>query len=410
MSYLQIPTGIPSFQKAVISFWFRVPKASIDAARVQPIPDNLEGDRNDYFPALFRTIPLVTFGSVEAAVTDYGDGTGAYPTSPSYIGVDCSRSRFTALWPNQDSLAVHLAMPNTMTFVMNPMATDGRDPPGEPQYVHNLQRKDAFYMSGKGDVPYTGGQSSILDVTADTWHHALISFDLTTPAVMRYTTANPTAPPFEPTTLMLPGGPTFMWAFDDVDKTDYSLSPSCAQIYNTQFPESPVSPPAPLPLKQITTNNLIEVFGGAWAFTATWNPVPIKSLDNPIGAPASAMFVDNVYHVEMAEFQMFTGVTLDTGIESNRRAFVDDDGNPVPPEREPPTVDHPDGQPAPAEKLLGKWPDILLHGSDRWSNGENTGTTGVDFNVDPPEEKPEGQFKPTGEIRAYTPDPSLQPP
>lgn len=423
MSYLQLPGGILSFSKAVISFWFRVPKASIDAARAQPVPDNLEGDRNDYFPALFRTIPLVTFGSVEAAITDYGDGTGAYPTSPSYIGVDCSRSRFTSLWPNQDSLAVHLAMPNTMSFVMTPMATDGRDPPGEPQFVHSLQRKDAFYMSGKGDLPYVGGQPSILDVTANTWHHALISFDLTRSAVMRYTTAPQSAPPFAPAMLMLPNGPTFMWAFDDVDKTDYSLSPCCAQIYNTQPEGSVVIPPSPLPLKQITTNNLIEIAAGAWAFIATWNPVPIKSLNNPIGTPASAMFVDNVYHVEMAEFQLFTEVTLDTSIEANRRAFIDyerdadgipikdKDGKftliPVDPVGRPPTDDHPGGQPAPAEKLFGKRPEILLHGSSDWSDGKNTGTTGVDYSTDPPQEKPDGQFEPTGKINPYTPDPSL---
>ena len=173
----------------------------------------------------------------------------------------------------------------------------------------------------------------MLDVTADTWHHALISFDLTNPAVMTYSTVPQSAPPFAPSTIMLPGGPTFMWAFDDVNKTDYSLSPSCAEVYHAQPPSSVVIPPLPLPLKQIATNNLIEIAGGAWAFRATWQPVPIKASGNPIGIPASAMFVDNIYRVEMAEFQFFTGVTLDTGVKANRRAFIDikrdSQGNPV---------------------------------------------------------------------------------
>jgi hypothetical protein len=409
MSYLQIPNGISDFQKAVISLWFRVPKASIDAAREQPIPDSVEGDLNSYFPALLRTIPLVTFGSIEHATTDYGDGTGAYPTSPSYIGIDCNRDSFTALWPDKDSLAVHLALPNTMAFVMTPMESDGIGESDAPQLLGTLQRKDAFFMLGKGDVPYTGGQPSILDATADTWHHVLISFDLTRSAAMRYTTAPQSAPPFAPATLMLPDGPAFMWAFNDVDKTDYSLSPSGAQIYNTQPSGSVVIPPEPLPLKQITTNNLITVAGGAWAFIATWEPVPIKSLGNPVGIPASAMFVDNIYNVELAEFQMWTGVTLDTAVEANRRAFIDyeRDANGKPIKDKDGNLTLLPVDPKAAEALLKQKPQILLHGSGKWIAGENTGTTGVDYSQTPPVEKPVGQFQPTGGIKQYKPDPSL---
>jgi hypothetical protein len=121
---------------------------------------------------------------------------------------------------------------------------------------------------------------------------------------------------------------------------------------------------------------------------------------------------------------MWTGVTLDTGEEKNRRAFIDYErdvnGNivtgadgkvtlkSVPPVGQPPSDEHPDGQPAPADKLLGKRPEILLHGSSKWINGNNTGTAGVNYNVDPPVIKPEGQFQPVAEIKAYTPDPTLQ--
>jgi hypothetical protein len=404
MSYLQLPEGISSFSKAVISLWFRVPKASLDKARTQGLETvDFESDFNSYFPAFLATIPLVSFGSIEAATTGYGDGTGAHPTSPSFIGVNCSPYGTPS---DKNSLAVHLAMPNTMTFQMTPMDSDGGESP-EPQFLHSLQRPDAFYMSGKGDLPYHGGQLSVLDVTADTWHHALISFDLTLPAVMRYSTALQSAPPFAPSTIMLPGGPTFMWAFDDEDKTDYSLSPSCAEVYHAQPPSSVVIPPSPLPLKQITTNNLVSIAGGAWAFIGTWNPTPIKSSGNPLGIPTSAAFVDNVYKVEMAEFQMWTGVILDTSVVKNRRAFIDferdSDGRPIEDKDGAKTLKPVD--PEKAEKLLGKKPDVMLHGVNNWQNGKNTGTTGIDTVTGNP--IPAGQFALTGWIKRYVPDPSL---
>ena len=99
----------------------------------------------------------------------------------------------------------------------------------------------------------------------------------------------------------------------------------------------------------------------------------------------------------MAELQIFSGVTLDTSIEANRRAFVgyDEEGSsrlkPVDPKQ--------------AEDLLGKKPDILLHGSTKWQQGKNTGSLGIDTVG---EEIPSGQFTPTGEIKKYTPDPSIE--
>jgi hypothetical protein len=160
--------------------------------------------------------------------------------------------------------------------------------------------------------------------------------------------------------------------------------------------------------------------------SGSYAPGPIPTSGQAFGIPGTSAYVNDISWVELAEFQLFTGVMLDTGVESNRRAFIDYERNdngipikdkdgqftliPVDPVGQPPTDEHPEGLPAPAEKLLGKRPDILLHGSDRWINGENTGTTGVDYDAEPPQEKPAGQFQPTGEIRAYTPDPSLQQP
>ena len=57
MSYLQIPNGIPNFSKAVISFWFRVPKASAIAASKNKVDSGLEN-----FEMLQGVLPLLTFG------------------------------------------------------------------------------------------------------------------------------------------------------------------------------------------------------------------------------------------------------------------------------------------------------------------------------------------------------------
>jgi hypothetical protein len=409
MSYLMLPDGIPDLSKAVISFWFRIPQASLDAARAQgqEAPENIEGDINNYFPALFGIIPLVTFGSVEAAITDKGHGTGATPTSPSFVGVDCTSRTVPE---DKNSLAVHLAMPSNSTFVMTPMDSDGAGDLSEPQFISSLQRKEAFYMGGKGGLPYAGGELSVLDVTADAWHHILISFDLSMAAVMTYSTATRGPPPI----VMAPGGPTFMWAFDDMDKTDYSLFPSCAQVYNTLPPGSTFTPPPALPLNKITTNNLISIAGGSHAFIGTWSPVPIKTSDNPVGIPATAKFVDNIYKVEMAEFQMFTGVTLDTGIEANRRMFISAKGFPVDPARTdsftltlgdpttwegggddiqvPPLVPEPN---APiGKRSLGLPVVAFTRDRQNWIGAVNLGSA-------------RGKVTKTGKIKAYHPDPQL---
>ena len=286
-----------------------------------------------------------------------------------------------------------------------------------------------------------------LEITPDQWHHVLVSFDLS--GTITAAGVQSSSVYFDETT----GDPDHgsvsseckAWvAVDDVnyegaalrDRIDYdkyvtdrfTLGPH--DIYTQNAID--------LALTRVPANGTAGPLAssGGYIFSDTvsgfsvpaynYKPGEIKTKDRPMGLPASAKYVDNVRHVEMAEFQLFTGVTLDTGVEANRRAFLDyeRDGSgipvkdengkltliPVDPVGQPPTDQHPEELPAPAEKLLKKKPDILLHGSSKWIAGENTGTTGVDYGADPPQQKPAGQFQPTGEIRAYTPDPSLQQP
>jgi hypothetical protein len=118
-------------------------------------------------------------------------------------------------------------------------------------------------------------------------------------------------------------------------------------------------------------------------------PFNIPCSGYSIGIPASAHHLDHNTGLEMAELQIWINQTLDTGIEENRRLFVDKDGKPVPPKE--------------AEKILGK-PHVLLHGSSNWKSGRNTGSTGVDAkgNV-----SPVGQFQTIAKIERFRPDPQL---
>ena len=87
------------------------------------------------------------------------------------------------------------------------------------------------------------------------------------------------------------------------------------------------------------------ILGMDGAVSVSISNIPSKPFCVP--APGSVDIDDGsmnpVLKVEMAELQVFTGVTLDTGVTANRRAFVDNDGVPVAPL---PSVDG-DGNPVP---------------------------------------------------------------
>jgi hypothetical protein len=140
---------------------------------------------------------------------------------------------------------------------------------------------------------------------------------------------------------------------------------------------------------------------GAPQFTYHPHNVPSGA---PFGFPCVPTAIGHEYHnVELAEFQMWTGLVLDTSVEGNRRAFIDREkdaeGEPI--------SDFKSVPPSTAEKLMNRRPDILLHGTGNWKEGKNTGILGVD---ETGKEKPGGQFVPTGEIKAFTPDPELEKP
>ncbi len=90
----------------------------------------------------------------------------------------------------------------------------------------------------------------------------------------------------------------------------------------------------------------------------------IATSGNPIGIPTSAAFVAHVHNVFVGELQVFTDVTRDATLEETRRLFIKADGTP-----QPLSV---------AAAELGD-PVIVLHGSNNWKVGNNTGSLDENF-------------------------------
>jgi hypothetical protein len=143
-----------------------------------------------------------------------------------------------------------------------------------------------------------------------------------------------------------------------------------------------------------------------------------------LGLPATAEYVKNVFKCEMAEFLMFTGVTLDTGVEKNRRLFItakDNNGrqfpvNPTPiyipisktAVGDPPTWEPGADTPAfvpplssldlsavgSGNKILGTPEVDFTKCSFNWMMGRNLG-------------KFKGKVKRVGKVKDYLPNPML---
>jgi hypothetical protein len=339
MGYLQRTAGIPGFSKAVISFWFRVPQASLDAARAQ-FDAAMAVDFNTDF-GLLGIVPLITFGPNTETYTVY-DGSSTVissgPISPCVIGIACGDSGDGTFR-------------NTM-YVRIQYAS-GAPSPGPAVSAYN-----DFFQVGSLLVPCnifgSPGAGSFITVAGDVWHHVLISFDLSGGCSSTFSTPDLTINTTCP----------FHWAFDDVNYSSNYLWPNTTQVIG--------KPDVPNGIYSDRCNQT----SGSYSFAAGNIPTDVK----PIGIPSSSDNTSKIYKVEMAELQVFTGVTLDSSVEPNRRAFILDTGLPV--------------DPVAAESLLGQAPDILLHGSSNWKAGTNTGTLG-------------GTFDKTGTVNAYATSPRL---
>jgi hypothetical protein len=425
--------------KVTISFWFRIPRES--AAKVRERDVAAPGTD---FSILLSVVPLLLFGQQPSStVYDFENGVIGYIPAilpdgtpapvpifgtfivgnhqalqqPSCIGVQFDDNL-------EGRLQLHIQTSDHATGanlkVETPSATwDPGWNPANPDDEINYHYVDASYTEtarleylGNIDAGADAMVQDGLKVTVDQWHHLLISWDLMSGNVTHGSMDGGT-------TVTGTEAYSTMWcALDDVNKDKENLPAKWIGGYG--YGSEPAEDANPNAMLCRTAHfyaghpgPVSPIFSAPPAVSVTFSAIP----SDPLIVPAPVQInrdtgpVDANQVVEMAELQIFTGVTLDTGIESNRRAFIDynrdQNGNIIKDDNGKATLIPVD--PTSAEELLKKKPEILLHGSDKWIDGENTGTTGFDYAVDPPQKIPEGQFQPTGNIAAYTPDPSLQP-
>jgi hypothetical protein len=429
MSYLNLPGGIPNFSKAVISLWFRVPRESAIAASGHSLEDGM-----------FRNLlPLITFGrELEAKVyatpthnvavihpylpgephpsttynAIYYAETASYRLEPCFVGLRCSSEGTFQLEFNIQT-AEYMSI-QAAKFITTRMDIYSGADPGAPTVVPGNGVVVLFPNVGVStiqDVSYVNNAvpeaflvyCNRVTLEPDVWHHLLLSFDVGGSVAI--------GTPFASSDCRL------WYAIDDKDyrgaenlqpyrDTDGQWGPDAAALdpnailTSNAWRLSGLDPN--FAASQYYQNHHVGLPSGAFAGAA------VPSNEAPIGIPSSTAYLDAICRCEMAEFQMWTGITLDTAVEANRRAFLDykrdERSNPIPDE---------DGKlrlrpvnPAGAEALLGKRPELLLHKTSKWQKGENTGSLGKK-----PDSTliPAGQFAPTGIIDKYKPDPSIVP-
>jgi hypothetical protein len=433
MSYLQLPAGIPDFHKAVISLWFRVPQQSIDDMRTA----------NAVAPpgsVLLYAIPLITFGPqltewlVETVYTNVAKainyvpvpGTepvitvptsfniiGEQPISPSFIGFDGAviinlqlpgRASLAHLSDVASSIGVYsAAVPPSPPIGYSPAPGSGWGAAAGHFYQTIAMTDTSDQYNAKPEAFYI--QSPVL--AADRWHHLLLSFDLSKDCITHGSSSEDAIPGAGTTSACQ------LWlAIDDINYNntyDRDLGfVEGSSDHNAILPDNAIR------VTQDVTGISYNIFDSEATYFYHTEMIPANS--HPLGIPAPAQYLAEIYPAELAELQFFTGVTLDTSIENNRRAFVGADGKPVDPNKKASEDDPQSG----SIEWLGQRPGILLHGSSDWIAGKNTGPMipNPDYDSDKPESAenpalipdPAKQFTPTGKIVSYTPDPSLDRP
>lgn len=361
MGYVVLPAGaLGDFTKAVISFWFRVPQASADA--LAP----LDGTTT---PGWQTLIPLVVMGATGTSLIA--------PGQPTYFSQRLKLP--TVIAYNNDTKRLFISIQtNKMPQLVTYLSTDGvpvfQGPPFNtwtfPGVTSPLSN-DEYGASADvvSDWIYLGDK-------LDKWHHLLISVEMK--PVAAYGSDTYVAGPDQYNYIL--SSPNLFVALDDVNYTGPDLS-----LWWTGNPNN---------LNQVAPFSAIFIGGSVNPDIGQTQSYILNDLTVPLsqddfGIPATPTYAEHISRVEVAEFQMYTGVSIDTGVVANRRAFVNDKGYPV----FAFVQDLANASSLKAAKLLGKQPDIVLHGSKRWMLGWNGGTAGV--------------LKSKGRITAYAPSPKI---
>ena len=394
----------------------------------------------------------VSLSTTTEAYTDYQVSEGPhYPLAPCYVGVKVNPFTSTGTlqvnlqFPEPGtmsgldwyttSVAANAKIGNVTTRPTPPCnngpvesdrpdGTIGWIVPGE-SHTETWTKGDLTAIVAKASPEAFTVNLDQVEITPDHWHHLLLSFDLggSITATGRF---NPGPDDIATLTTQCK-----LWlALDDVNYTNVTWAPISAgyarfdlgdngivsttafRVSQTEIGGDYTTGPYVIAAFDIGDYLSTSHFTGGGKPIFSWSP-PLISGGEPLGIPAPARYVEAIYPVEMAELQFFTGVTLDTGDESNRRAFITKAGTPADPLRKPnapPPIPLPPGwvpPPKGPQELLGKQPEILLHGSGNWIAGKNSGKKIKLNEIGQPVPQPADDLHPTGLIAAYSPDPSL---
>ncbi|MCP1832845.1 hypothetical protein [Bradyrhizobium sp. USDA 4545] len=386
MGYLSLDADL-DLRKVVISVWYRIP-SSVRAA----LAENTEatclanGVKTDNY-VTSRTVPLVTMGSslssstyelqtsntgvnpstdgtcpdcVDIEYTHYSDSSsGSVPTGPTFLGVHINNAAEEGLNDGRVVVSIQpddqLSATNLQVGSFDPVCKSCFPPPGSTAgYEFSLvdQSFAVSYFDQFGGISTVGS-------TFDGWHNFVVSWDVTAGTEGRGGTGGGDCGPFVTTS-------SKMWFALDGINHDGSALPAVAS-------------------KDADGNCGTSIWGAndiTSSLVAYWAGVHDQGLGVPSFAlatssvPSSPIIIPGVLSsdqcdgssvnpsnqkVEMADLQIFCGVTLDTSIESNRRLFISSAGKPV--------------DPAIAQLALGKVPEVLLRGDD-FITGHNRGTAG----------------------------------
>lgn len=441
MGLVQAPAGaLPDFTKVVISLWFRAPAASCAAAGAK-----------DYQEILGTTLPLLVFG-MEGTINEQSQGA---PTSvltfnahgyegpvywPDYGGDPDVKGwvrgnefvtpvGYITATAQANSYSIYNTIygppVNTGVSFKSRPSLVGIDCTNTSELALRIEFSTGVYGSTQQKLLTSITPGVLYDIRENSFPLSDPNSDYykNTPAAL-YIPVGWVMTPWDPANpsgpgdWLPPGAPPYPTIYDTGGLDDPRYVPSVENYTTETIPNAGTSSPGTTFYAGITPDKwhhvLISFDMGAKTIRTAVDDVSypaqdltesltglgdvvIPSAKYPVGIPATAAYTSDIYMVEMAELQIFTGVTLDPSDLVARRAFVDKDGKPVSPKY---SIDPKTGQ-ATADPeslpflLLGKLPDIALcQSSGHWINGVNLGSnTAV--------------FKKTGTVKSYTPEPQL---
>lgn len=368
MGFIQRVTGTElDFKIVTMSLWFRIPATSFTAAEANTFTVDHQGRWR-------KVIPLVTWGpetvGTETPIQSVvlGETSGAIPEEvigtelgtpqdldqgPGYIGV--------SIIDGDGFLDVYIPAGVPASCERVTYIASGFIEPEPPDDSWEFTYTDVSEIE-EGFNDFYGAVSGT-QILPDTVYHLLISWDLTAGSAS-VGSDDPGDEAFDCITES-----SQMWmALNDANKTAENLP----MIWPGSNPEDfnvnrHVSFLTNLYAAEPDTHGF-----GLPAVTTTLSSVPSDPISIP-GLPSMGIFDPINFKVQMGDLQIFTGVSLDTSIEENRRAFITSAGRPA--------------SPALAASLMGKDPEIRFQTTNDWQIGNNRGTA--------------GDFVPTGTINDY---------